>query len=396
MLRRRALKREDMTNTMFKLNLADAGQFLQQYWQKQPLLIRGGFSDFQDLLDEDDLAGLAQEHEIDARIVTREKQQWQVYQGPFADEDFEQYCRGQWSLLVQGVEGYLDAGTELINAFDFIPAWRIDDLMVSFSVPGGGVGHHVDQYDVFIIQGKGRRRWQVGGAGDTQEMRPHPLLSQVAPFEPIIDAVLECGDVLYIPPGFAHCGESLEDCLNYSVGLRAPDQQALLSSFADFVIDSGGFQQRYQDPGLTRRTYSREVSRGEIQALRTLMQQTFEDKGFEHWLGSFLSAGEQYGQGAVSFSTGEVAEYLQSGQPVIRSLDCKGVWLEQASRQPVNILYLGELHIPFEQCLTPYLEPLLQQPYWYYSGDADAETFKLLAELVRKLLNTGLWSLSED
>lgn len=385
-----------MTNTMFKLNLADSGKFLQQYWQKQPLLIRGGFRNFEDLLDENDLAGLAQEQQIDARIVVREKHQWQVYQGPFADKDFRQYCQGHWSLLVQGVDGYLNEGAELLNAFDFIPAWRIDDLMVSFSVPGGGVGHHVDQYDVFIIQGKGRRRWQVGAAGNMPEIRPHPLLSQVAPFEPIIDAVLECGDVLYIPPGFAHCGETLEDCLNYSVGFRAPDQQALFSSFADFMIDSGGFQQRYQDPQLLPRTFSREVSRSEVQALRALMQQAFEDNGFEQWLGRFLSTGEEYGHRVDSFSIGEVAEYLQSGLPLIRSLDCKGVWLEQASRQPVNTLYLGELQIPFEQCLTPYLEPLLQQPYWYYSGDADAETFKLLAELVRKLLNTGLWSLSED
>ncbi|ALS97965.1 cupin domain-containing protein [Lacimicrobium alkaliphilum] len=381
---------------MYKLNLTDAGQFLQQHWQKQPLLIKGGFTEFQDPLDEHDLAGLAQQEEIDARIVARQKQQWQVHQGPFSDQDFERCCTGDWSLLVQSVDRYLDEGTALLNAFDFIPGWRRDDLMVSFSVPGGGVGPHVDQYDVFIIQGKGKRRWQVGRAEAGETLHPHPLLSQVEAFEPIIDAVLECGDVLYIPPGFAHCGETLEDCLNYSVGFRAPDQKTLLSSFADFVLDAQGFGQRYQDPDLSLRPFSAEVSRNEIQALKALMQQTLQDESFEHWLGSFLSEADDQASPQRCVTQQQAAVYLQRGQPIIRSLACKGVWLENTGQQSLITLYLGELRIPFDPALKPYVEQLLKQPCWCYDNNAGEDLFSLLAELVSQLLNSGMWSLSRD
>jgi 50S ribosomal protein L16 3-hydroxylase len=221
---------------MYKLESLYFEHFIQQYWQKRPLLIKQGLSNFVDPIDQDELAGLAMEDDIDSRIISLSGDKWAVHQGPF--EQFDDICQGQWSLLVQGVDRYNELASHLLGAFDFIPSWRIEDLMVSFSVAGGGVGPHLDQYDVFIIQGKGTRRWKVGGPGQYNEISPHPKLKQIDDFVPIIDEVLEAGDILYIPPGCPHEGVALEDCLNYSVGFRAPNQQELLSNFADYGLDN--------------------------------------------------------------------------------------------------------------------------------------------------------------
>lgn len=378
---------------MYQLNAFNPQQFLQQNWQKQPLLIRGGFPGFVDLLDEHDLAGLAQEPDIDARIVSRQGNNWQVAQGPFGD--FAPHCHGQWSLLVQGVDLYLDEATELLNAFNFIPRWRIDDLMVSYSVPGAGVGPHLDQYDVFIIQGKGRRHWQVGDKGQYTEHRPHPLLGQVEAFEPIIDVVLEPGDILYIPPGFPHCGEAIEPSLNYSVGFRAPNQQDLLSSLADFALQQEGLTQRYQDPDLKSRALSGEVLSCEVEKIRALLQASLQGPAFTQWVGSFLSRGPQ----EESFEDGELPlhalfDYLQSGQPLQRRLDYKGVWLQTDS--PQVQLHLGELNTTLDQHLLPYLEPMLSQACWEKPDNLADETLMSLCQAILPLVNAGVWEPIED
>lgn len=269
---------------MIKLN---AEQFLQTHWQKQPKVIRQGFNDFIDPLDEHDLAGLAQLEEIDSRIVSLLGAQWQVAQGPF--EDFEPLCQGQWSLLVQGVNQYIPEANYLLDEFSFIPNWRIDDLMVSYSVAQAGVGPHIDQYDVFIIQGKGRRRWQVGPKANYKELLPHPKLKQIEIFEPIIDVVLEPGDIIYIPPGYPHNGVALEPCLNYSVGFRAPDQIQLLDSFVDYCAEQEIASARYADPKLKPRKYSAEISSAEITALKKLMQDVLMSENFEQWFLGYSS-----------------------------------------------------------------------------------------------------------
>ena len=175
------------------INEFDQAQFLSEYWQKKPCIIKGFVKNFSDPVDEHELAGLAQEPEIDSRIVSYNRNQWLAAQGPF--EDFTDRCVGAWTLLVQGVDRYVDEVDELTNLVKFIPNWRLDDVMISFSNEGAGVGPHTDEYDVFIIQGKGQRRWQVGLPGEYEERVPHPLLKQVDGFDPVIDEVLSCGDV---------------------------------------------------------------------------------------------------------------------------------------------------------------------------------------------------------
>ena len=256
-----------------KLNL-DVTNFLQQYWQKQPKVFRNAFTAFQDPLDEHDLAGLAELEQVDSRIVSLIDKQWQVYHGPF--EQFDDVCQGEWSLLVQGVDHYIDEASDLLRHFNFIPNWRLDDLMVSFSVKNGGVGPHLDQYDVFIIQGKGRRRWQVGERENPNapypSYRPHPDLAQIDQFPAIIDEELQPGDMIYIPPGFPHNGVALENCLNYSIGFRAPNQMQLWESLLQHCHDNDIATQRYQDPDLQPRQHSAEITSKELTSVQTLMQ----------------------------------------------------------------------------------------------------------------------------
>ncbi|TMP19032.1 cupin domain-containing protein [Pseudoalteromonas sp. S2893] len=272
-----------------KINNLCEQEFLNQYWQKKPLLIKQGFTDFQDPIEAEELAGLAMEESIESRIVTNHNNDWRAYQGPF--EDFEKLTEQHATLLVQAVDHWHSDAAQLLHPFRFIPNWRIDDLMISYSTPKGGVGPHLDQYDVFIIQGEGKRHWRVGLPDPTlKQFAQNKKLLQVEQFEAVIDCILEPGDILYIPPGCPHEGYAIENALNYSVGFRAPNQQDLFSSFADHVIDTDSGQKRYTDHTLTLRDSKGELLQSETDKVKTLMQALLNnDELFKHWLGNTLS-----------------------------------------------------------------------------------------------------------
>lgn len=253
------------------INEFESTKFLAEYWQKKPCIIKGFVKSFVDPIDEHDLAGLAQEDGVDCRIVTMINEKWRVSQGPF--RDFEEHCVGQWSLLVQGVDKYIDEVSELAECVNFIPYWRFDDVMISYSVPGAGVGAHVDQYDVFIVQGKGSRRWQVGLPEKISTIVPHPLLKQIKDFEPVIDEILAQGDAIYIPPLHPHKGVTIEPCLNYSLGFRAPTNVDMLNGILD---SSEGFEPvhtRYTDPTIHKmrepQLQTQEISNNELAKLKS-------------------------------------------------------------------------------------------------------------------------------
>lgn len=264
-------------------------QFLTQYWQKKPLLIKQGFADFVDPLDANELAGLAMEESIESRIITNQDNDWQAHHGPF--EDFELLKEQHSTLLVQAVDHWHPAAAQLLEPFRFIPNWRIDDLMISFSTPGGGVGPHLDQYDVFIIQGEGKRHWRVGMPdSNLKQFAQNKSLLQVEQFPAVIDCILEAGDILYIPPGCPHEGYAVENALNYSIGFRAPNQRDLLSNFADHIIDKEAGNSRYQDPDIMLRDSKGEIQTAEAETIKLLMQAMLNDDVlFKAWLGTTLS-----------------------------------------------------------------------------------------------------------
>lgn len=240
----------------YQLNPAafDPALFLANDWQQQPRVFRQAFVDFVDPIDGNELAGVALEPGVDSRLISCAEGQWDLRHGPI--EDFSDVPEDHWSLLVQAVNEHFPPAQALLDPFRFIADWRIDDLMVSYSTPGGGVGPHLDQYDVFIIQGEGRRRWQIGARGDYASVTPHPELKQIEGFEALIDVVLEPGDMIYIPAGVPHTGESLTECMNYSVGFRAPSQAELISALADYALDNDALTTRYRDPTDARTTTS--------------------------------------------------------------------------------------------------------------------------------------------
>ncbi|MFC0178958.1 JmjC domain-containing protein [Thorsellia kenyensis] len=279
---------------MYQLNI-DWSDFLNNYWQKKPLLIKNAFSQFVDPISPEILAGLAMESEVDSRIVTNHNQNWSLHTGPF--DNFDLLTDSHSTLLVQAVNHWYAPASSLLNPFMAIPQWRLDDLMISYSTPKGGVGPHVDQYDVFILQGMGKRHWKVGSIQPVESTTPHPRLLQIKSFEPLIDVILEPGDMLYIPPQAPHEGYAIEPSLNYSIGFRSPSANELLSGFADYVIDNKLGTKRYYDAfaypaslsELKRKEFN-QVLPDEIEALKKMMISLIEDSShFESFLGGFLS-----------------------------------------------------------------------------------------------------------
>ena len=228
--------------------------FMKRHWQKKPLVIRQAFPGFTPLLNRSELFTLAAQQEVQSRLLIqnagRAKQGWQFKQGPFDRRELPALKRPGWSLLVQGVDLHRDSVHGLMNQFRFIPDGRLDDLMISYATDGGGVGPHFDSYDVFLLQAHGRRRWRIGRQKDLSLQEGMPL-KILANFEPEEEFVLEPGDMLYLPPKYAHDGIALGECMTYSIGFRSPSRgeiaQELLQRIADQAQDTAG-STLYKDP----------------------------------------------------------------------------------------------------------------------------------------------------
>jgi 50S ribosomal protein L16 3-hydroxylase len=223
--------------------------FLRRHWQKRALLVREAIRGFRGLVSGTELFRLACRDDVESRLVLREGGRWSLAHGPFRAADFTSLPPRRWTLLVQGVNLHLPAGDALLRRFAFIPYARRDDLMVSYAAPGGGVGAHADSYDVFLLQGEGRRRWRTSRQRDLS-LKPASPLKLLANFRPDSDWTLEPGDMLYLPPDHAHEGVAVDACTTYSVGFRAPSTQQLATAFLDWLRDDLSLDGRYADPNL--------------------------------------------------------------------------------------------------------------------------------------------------
>ncbi|WP_455427480.1 JmjC domain-containing protein [Dryocola sp. LX212] len=299
----------------------DWQEFMEKYWQKQPVVLKNAIPNFIDPITPDELAGLAMEPEVDSRLVSHTADgQWHASNGPF--EDFDGLGETGWSLLAQAVNHWHEPSAELVRPFRVLPDWRLDDLMISFSVPGGGVGPHIDQYDVFIIQGMGSRRWRVGDKLPMRQFCPHPALLHVDPFTPIIDEDLEPGDILYIPPGFPHDGFTHETALNYSVGFRGPNGRDLVSSFADYALENDLGGEHYSDPDLTLREHPGKVEEYELDRLRGMMIEMLnQPEDFRQWFGGFATTPRHeldIAPAEPAYEQSEILDALMQGDSLTR------------------------------------------------------------------------------
>ena len=224
-----------------------AVSFLQRHWQKRPLLVRAALPEFAGMLQPRELMQLACREDAQARVVVRTGRRWEVHHGPFTAAFFKRLAPARWTLLVQDVNHFLPRARELLERFRFLPYARLDDVMVSYAPPGGGVGPHFDSYDVFLLQAHGRRRWRIGAQRDLT-LVPGAPLKLLARFRPQEEHVLEPGDMLYLPPGHAHDGVAVDDCMTCSIGFRAPAWQELAGQFLTYLQDHVALEGLYADP----------------------------------------------------------------------------------------------------------------------------------------------------
>ena len=248
-------------------------QFLSSYWQKKPLLVRQAVPDFRGiagLRSWPEMLALVGAEEAESRLVSREQGGWQLASGPFMPRDFKRLGAAPWTVLLQGVNLLLPEGDRLMRRFDFIPQARLDDLMVSYAVDGGGVGPHFDNYDVFLLQGMGQRRWRIGAQRDKTLIAGLPL-KIIQDFRPSQEWLLNPGDMLYLPPQWAHDGSAVGECMTFSIGFRAPPTQELAEQFLMHLQDRITLPGRYRDPDLQYQRHSAEIRAAMIDQVEKML-----------------------------------------------------------------------------------------------------------------------------
>ncbi|MFT6372544.1 MAG: 50S ribosomal protein L16 3-hydroxylase [Gammaproteobacteria bacterium] len=281
---------------MYQLQNLDLDVFLNEYWQKKPCLIRQAFQHFESPISPEELAGLACEKEVHSRLVLEKggSKPWQLKYGPFEESDFLSLPETHYSLLVSECEKWVPEFADLIEQFRFIPNWRIDDLMVSYAPPGGSVGPHNDEYDVFLLQAEGHRHWQYSDKRVVNpDLVPDTDLAILQTFEFDHEATLAPGDMLYLPPGVAHFGAAVDRCLTCSIGFRAPTATEVLESVALEIDRAELGSKRYSDPKLETNRHPSEVTTFEMSQFKamitTLLQQP--DALWQGAIGKLLSDG---------------------------------------------------------------------------------------------------------
>lgn len=371
----------------------DIEHFLRHYWQQKPVVLKAFFNNFDDPIDEHDLAGLAQEEDIDSRIISYANHDWQVHSGPF--EDFETVCQGAWTLLVQGVDRYIHDAASIIEPFRFIPNWRLDDLMVSFATQGAGVGAHIDQYDVFLVQGKGQRRWRVGEPGNYKDVFPHPKLRQIEGFTPIIDEVLKPGDVLYIPPGWPHDGRTIKDCLTYSVGFRAPDCAQLADSLA-IMLEQSHANLRFTDaqraPSLTPAL----VNNADIEALKTQLKDVIDSPEFTRALLASLSEqGIPEFPQDILYSLESISAAFLSGVTFSALPGIRPIMGDAETSTGETAFYINGEHFTYAPEDIDWVMLLITQPIVNVSMRIPPPSSSFLS-ILTSLVNKGYWEWLEE
>ncbi|MBV4481848.1 ribosomal protein uL16 3-hydroxylase [Pseudomonas khavaziana] len=309
-----------------------AREFLRDYWQKKPLLIRQAIPDFESPIDADELAGLALEEEVESRLVIEHGERpWELRRGPFAEDAFSTLPEREWTLLVQAVDQFVPEVAELLEQFRFLPSWRIDDVMISFAAPGGSVGPHFDNYDVFLLQAQGKRNWKIGQMCSSESpLLQHADLRILAEFEESAEWVLEPGDMLYLPPRLAHFGIAEDDCMTYSVGFRAPSAAEVLTHFTDFLSQYLTDEERYTDADAQPVSDPHQIQSDALDRLKGLLAEHMSDERMLlTWFGQFMTeprypelvAGEELGEEDFISS-------LQDGAILVRNPSARLAWSE--------------------------------------------------------------------
>ncbi|MEO7112766.1 MAG: cupin domain-containing protein [Polyangiaceae bacterium] len=322
--------------------------FLSEFWQKKRLFVKAALPDFRDPLTPDELAGLACEDAVESRLV--DSKTWRVTFGPQKEKTLRALPKTNWTLLVQEVQRFVPEAAMLLDAFSFLPNHRIDDVMVSFAPKGGNVGPHDDSYDVFLLQGQGRRRWKI----DARKQRDTTLkagleLKILKRFEPQEEWVAERGDILYLPPGVGHHGVALDDCLTYSIGFRAPNRRELWRELVEDASHAPEAAQLYRDPNVAECMHPGELDDASLVRVREMVRALdLSDAAIDRFFGRFatrLKPGHELEPAPKKMSEAAVRKAWLRGDSITRSEECRFSFL----RRPKKILfYYGgyEVEVP--------------------------------------------------
>ena len=309
--------------------------FLREYWQKKPLYIKGGIKKFSPPFSENELAGLACEDGVESRLVIENgKVPWELKSGPFSEDVLKSLPDKKWTLLVQDVDKWISELSELKSFFRFVPDWRLDDIMVSYSPEGGSVGAHLDHYDVFLLQATGTKRWSIESKarkkGDDAYIEGIAL-RQLEAFDPDQEFVMDAGDLLYLPPRYPHHGVTLNAGMTFSVGFHAPSYKELLKGHLEHCLSLLDEDERLSDQDLTEQSHPAEITSASLEKVDLLLERLSSSRnGLQHWLGALLSSPK--GQHAASYQAiapikpltwDECAAQLQSSHKLIRDESCR-------------------------------------------------------------------------
>ncbi|MFB6230342.1 MAG: JmjC domain-containing protein [Salinibacter sp.] len=374
-------------------------EFLDTYWQERPLVIRDALPGFRSPVSPEELAGLACEDDVESRLILEEggAYPWELRHGPFDQEEFLNLPETHWTLLVQEVDRLLPEVGTLLDHFRFLPDWRLDDIMVSYAPTHGSVGPHIDNYDVFLLQGQGHRHWGIGTEPVTdEEIVPDLDVRILADFEPDEEFVLGPGDMLYLPPRVAHHGIATDDaCMTYSVGFRAPRHQDLVANFLQHAIETLDSDARYSDPDLEPVDHPGALHEDARQKVRGLLRGLVrDDASVDRWFGQFLTRPDRDREAVppeTPVSESALVDALRQGQSLRRGPVARLAFIEhddgtatlfangEATELGAELAYAARLvtgreRIPSET-LTPHL---------------DDEAF---VDLLTSLVNEGLLEL---
>ena len=369
--------------------------FLKEYWQKKPVIIRQAFKHFVAPIEADEVAGLAGLEAVQSRLVYRDGEKWLAEFGPF--DDFSRFGDKDWSLIVQALDNWSEESAQLVEPFRFIPNWRLDDLMVSFATPGGGVGPHIDWYDVFICQGTGVRNWRVGDKGNHVEYAAHEALLHCEPFDAIIDAKVYPGDILYIPPGFPHDGVTLESSLSFSVGFRTNSTSSLVSGLADFLIDEELATEQIVDPNRVSTKHSGAITDEDYQLIKQQFQQLIDNKNImQKFAGIFLSEPKHeldIVENEEPFNSQEIGALIHTNN-IVRLGGLKAFYFDSTIEQ--GTFYVKGEQINFAPELAKVVKCLCDNVIVTPDMLGHFKANQAFISLLSKLLSEGLWYFAEN
>ncbi|OTG82918.1 cupin domain-containing protein [Acinetobacter sp. ANC 4648] len=338
-----------------------AEQFLAEYWQKKPLLVRNALPDIANILEPKDVMELALDENITARLIKqkdKDPKQWSVKTSPLIKGDFQKMPK-LWTLLVQAIDHYSFDLAEMWKKFPFIPQWRRDDIMVSYAPKGGSVGKHFDFYDVFLVQGFGHRRWQLGQMcdADTDFVAGQPL-KLLAEIDVNFDEVLAPGDLLYVPPGLSHYGVAEDDCLTYSLGFRMPNIADMIDRTSEKFATNGLFHNPLMDIARTNPTQVGEITAHELSYLKTELLARLQDSSILDDAIMSLMAESKYPENIPEvdeIGTGDLEEVLDLGYSLMLEPASRLLYTEQ--EHELSFWANGEI-ISVSKTFTPILKEI--------------------------------------